>query len=98
MVGIICPLVEIGLIVTQNLDKAPALEALVALASLHFSRFLLIVQRANLGDKLNRMSTNFRQAWTIFLDNELCTLSLHFRKLCYSLELEIWNTISEEIL
>ena len=34
MVGIICPLVEIGLTVTQNLGKALALEALVAVAPL----------------------------------------------------------------
>ena len=35
VVGIICPLVEIGLTVTQNLDKARALEALVAVAALY---------------------------------------------------------------
>ena len=34
VVGIICPLVEIGLTVTQNLGKARALEALVAVAAL----------------------------------------------------------------
>ena len=34
VVGIICPLVEIGLTVTQNIGKAKALEALVAVAPL----------------------------------------------------------------
>ena len=35
VVGIICPLVEIGLTVTQHLGKARVLEALVAVAPLH---------------------------------------------------------------
>ena len=35
VVGIIAPLVEVGLTVTQNLGKARALEALVAVAPLY---------------------------------------------------------------
>ena len=35
VMGIICPLVDIGLTVTQNLGKAQALEALVAVESLY---------------------------------------------------------------